>query len=305
MVFHSLDKIFSSVRETNSIPDACYALTPLFDQYEVISLGLTRGSIFWRARSCELTPWPSTTDMGPPPAEKTKTGRLNDAGQPMLYASLNEETALAEIGAVPGQHYQMIGYRVLVDECLRLAVVGEMMHVHKFGYIRLTGIDPDGSLARLMNTKEQLKARQLLYIDAFLHKLLSDPAARETQYIHSRAVAAMIHRNKEIDGIAYPSARDPLGYNITIKPDVAEKKIHSSACFQCHIDSMHEFGFTNYHKLQEAEQLDESGNFIWKAPLPIDQRRLFNLTEKEYQIGLDRKNDPNVFMHLKRAHQNH
>ncbi len=111
--------------------------------------------------------------MSEPPPELTSVGRLNDAGRPVLYASLKEETALAEIQVQPNQYVQVIGYRTLIKESIRLAVVGEMMHVHKFGYMRLTGSDPGATLGRILNEKGLDEGRQLLYIDAFLHHVLS------------------------------------------------------------------------------------------------------------------------------------
>lgn len=303
MSLSQYDALFTNVRQAKSVQDACYALSPLFDQYKVISLGLTRGSIFWRARPCGSSPWATVAEMGPPPANKTVIGRLNDDSRPVLYAAVKEDTALAEVYAAPGQLFQLIGYRVLLDEEIVLAVIGEMMHVYKLGYMRFTGSDPDSTLAGLINQLGTVHGKQLLYIDAFLHQILADPKARDNQYILSRAVAAMILRDAKIDGIAYPSAQDPLGYNITLKPQIAEKKIHPSSCFQCRINEVREFGFVEYSVLQEAERLDEAGHFIWQPPLSSGHRRFFNLTELEYKIGMSNKDDPSAFMHMKRAHQ--
>lgn len=303
MSLSKLDELFAQVRCARTISEACFALAPIFDQYSVVSLGLTRGSIFWRARHCGIDPWETISEMGAPPVDKTAVGRLNEANVPVLYTSVSEETALAEVNAALGCYIQLIGYRTLIGEVVRLAVVGEMMHVHKFGYIRLTGSDPNSTLASFINKKDLVSGRKLLYIDAFLHQLLSDPKARDRHYILSRAVAAMIYRDVEIDGIACPSVRDPLGYNVTLRPGVAEKKVHPSVCFQCRIDAVHEFGFAEYSVLREAERLDEFGRFVWESPLPADRRRFFNLTEQEYKVGMEHQGDPSAFMHVMRAHQ--
>lgn len=295
---------FRSVREATSVAAACYALAPIFDEYEVISLGLTRGSIFWRARLAGVDPWSTLSQMSMPPAEMTSTGRLNEAGSPVLYASLKEETAFSEIKANAGDFVQVIGYRTLVGKSIRLAVVGELMHVHKFGYMRLTGSDPAATLGRFLNEKELSVGRQLLYIDAFLHSLLSDRAADENGYVLSRAVAAMIHRDREIDGIAYPSARDPLGYNITLKPEAVLTKMQPTSCMHCRIEAIREFGFVEYTRLKEAARIDSSGNFEWlSSPLESSRRHLFNVTREEYEEGNRRKDDPNAFMSFKRVHE--
>ena len=237
------------------------------------------------------------------PPQLTSVGRLNDAGRPVLYASLKEETALAEIQVAPKQYVQVIGYRTLVGESIRIAVVGEMMHVHKFGYMRFTGSDPDATLGRILNDKSLDEGRQLLYLDAFLHHLLSDPAARDSDYLLSRAVTAMIHRNPAIDGIAYPSARDPLGYNITLRPEASTSRMHATCCMHCRVDALHEFGFVEYTLLQEAMRTDDEGVFEWMPPLGPSQRRLFNLTKEEYELSVKLKDDRNAFNQVKRVHQ--
>ena len=89
----------------------CHALQPLFDQYEVVSIELNRGSVFWRARFTEQSPWPSVAQMGYLPAEHTKPGRLNDENTPCLYAATREETALQEIGAKENDLVQLVGFR--------------------------------------------------------------------------------------------------------------------------------------------------------------------------------------------------
>lgn len=303
MTLSRFASLFRHVREATSVSAACHALTPIFDQYELVSIGLTRGPLFWRARFSGVEPWSAVSDMSAPPPEKTRIGRLNEVGVPAMYASLKEETALAEIQAGAQDHVQLIGYRALVDKDVRLAVVGEMMHVHKFGYMRLTGSDPDATVGRFLNEKGLNAGRRLLYIDAFLHEILADKTAFTKDYILSRAVAAMIHRDTEIDGIAYPSIRDPLGYNITVNLNTVETKLHPTSCIHCRIDAVHEFGFVEYTVLNEARRVDEAGHFEWMPPLNPPRRHLFNLTEEEYKAAIRLKDDPNAFMEFKRVHR--
>lgn len=303
MSLSRFESLFRDAREAATVAAACHALAPIFDQYEVISLDLTRDSIFWRARLSEFEPWAAVSQMTAPPPEKTSIGRLNDTGCPMLYASLKEETALAEIQACAGDHVQVIGHRTLVGKDIRLAVVGEMMHVHKFGYMRLTGADPAATLGRLLNEEELNAGRRLLYIDAFLHSLLTDPMAGAKNYVLSRAVAAMLHRDLAIDGIAYPSAKDPLGYNITLKPEAVATKMQPNSCFQLRVESLHEFGFVEYTVIKEAARVDDTGRFEWMPPLAPPRRHLFNLTKEEYEAGIKLKDDPSAFMQFKRVHQ--
>jgi RES domain-containing protein len=303
MSLAQFDPHFRAVRAAKSLPEACHALAPLFVSYEVISVGLTRGTLFWRARVADASPFATAHEMGPPPPKMTAIGRLNDANWPVLYASLKEDTALAEIRVQAGTHAQLAGYRVLLGEEIRLALVGELMHVYNLGYAKFIGGDPGSTFSKMLNGMEERKARACLYIDAFLHQLLSDPLARTSNYTHSRAVAAMLLMDSGIDGIAYPSAMDPLGYNITLKPEAVEHKIHLMTCFHCQVERIHEFGFCDYSRKFEALRLNYEGDFEWAAPLPGLHRRFFNLTKEEYDAALRYQWEPDAFAFVRRAHQ--
>jgi hypothetical protein len=297
------EQLFREVRQSQTIAEACRALEPLFGYYKTISLGLERGAIFWRARKCGTEPWPNLSEMGAPPARVVATGRLNEPRQPLLYASIKEETALQELDAAAGELVQIVGYRTVLGQLMQLAVIGELMHVYKLGYIRFIGKDPDSTLARAINDLDPLEARRTLYIDAFLHSLLADDRARDNDYMLTRAVAAMVHRDLNIDGIAFQSARDPLGYNITLRSEVVDQKVHATACVQCKVATLREFGFVDFSVLREAIRVDSVGNFEWADPAGAGRRRFFNLTKEEYDIALKHQNDPNGFARLTRAHQ--
>ncbi len=303
MSLDTCDMLFRKVRQGKSLPEICHALQPIFDTYELISLGLERGAVFWRARLCQEAPWQSLQDMGAPPQGIAAAGRFNDPAESLLYTSLRVETALSEVSACSGQLVQVIGYRTILDKYLRLAVVGELMHVHKLGYMRFTGSDPDQSISRLVNNLGQSRGKDILYIDAFLHSLLADSAARECDYIFTRAVAAMIHRDPEIDGIAFSSTKDSLGYNVILRPESIASKVHGTSCFQCRISAIREFGFIDFETLREVIRLREDDTFEWADPLPTPRRRFFNLTKEEYKIALQLADDPNSFLEMTRAHK--
>ena len=259
--------------------------------------------MFWRARPCADDPWPSLADMWAPPKEYASSGRFNDAAASLLYTSLREETTLAEICAGVRQKAQVIGYRTILGQSLRLAVIGELMHVHKLGYMRFTGSDPNLAIARQINELGVQGGRDVIYIDAFLQSLLADTSAKKNEYIFTRAIASMIHRDAEIDGIAFQSARDPLGYNVVLRPDAAAKKIHATCCFQCQVNAIREFGFIEFTTLRDAVRLSADSKFEWEKPLPESRRRFFNLTKEEYNIAKAHRNDPNAFLAMTRAHR--
>ena len=297
------ERLFRDVRRCGSLPEICHALEPIFDRYKVVSLGLERGAVFWRARPCKDTPWPSLTDMGAPPTGVASAGRFNDPSQSLLYTSIREETALLEINSLVGQTVQVIGYRTILGENIRLAVVGELMHVYKLGYMRFTGSDPGLTISRLVNDLGASQGREVIFFDAFLNSLLADDGAKGNEYIVTRAVASMIFRDQELDGIAFQSTRDTLGYNVILRPEAAAKKIHATSCFQCQIKAIREYNFIDYEVLSEVVRLREDNAFEWAQPLGVQRRRFFNLTKEEYDVARSLANDPNAFLAMTRAHR--
>ena len=298
------DSLFRRVRSCDSLASISHGLEPIFDRYRPTELELGRGDVFWRARSCDGEPWPSISDMGAPPSGVAGHGRFNDPGGSLLYTSIREETALSEIGVIVNQVVQVIGYRTVLGEFLRLAVVGDLMHVHKLGYMRFAGSDPDLSVSRYLNSLGPSRGRELIYLDAFLHSLLADTEASRNGYVFTRAVAAMIFRNPAIDGIAFQSAKDPLGYNVVVRPEAAASKLHATSCFQCQVTSIREFCFTDFRTLRDAVHLRDGELFEWDEPLPDGARRFFNLTKQEYDTAMALRGDPNAFLAVKGAHRN-
>jgi RES domain-containing protein len=290
------DQLFARVRAESSLSAVRRALQPLFDQYDVISIELNRGSLFWRARYTEQEPWPTVAHVSYPPPEHARPGRLNDENTPCLYAATREETALHEIGAKEGDLVQLVGFRAKLETPVRIAVIGELLHIHKTGYLRLTGSDPGGSLSQFLNGQGIESGRRLLYIDAFLSSLLPDTEAKNSDYIRSRAVASIIYLNPNIDGIIFPSVRDPLGMNIALQPKPVDSKIHVACCLHVRVNRIREFGFIEYEVIREAVRLSPESAFEWAEPISQVRRRYFNLTKDEYDIAIQNPDDPNAII---------
>lgn len=302
MTLDECDRMFEVVRKASTPAEACHALEPLFSVYEVISIELTRGTIFWRARIAQDQPWTSITEMGYPPKEHVTHGRLNDKHSPCFYAATRDNTALAEIGVNEGDYAQIAGFRVKLETPIRVAVVGELYHVQKTGYLRLTGTDPGLSINRHINSLDMEHARCLLYIDAFLAHLLADPNAGQSNYTLSRAVASMIYRNTEIDGINFPSVRDTHGMNLALKPVAFDAKVHPVCCMHTRIHKLHLFGFVDYEVLQDVERITDDGTLVWLSPKARSIRRYFNLTKAEFEAAAASSCDSNAFLDLMSAH---
>jgi len=190
MTLDDCDTLFARVQATTSPAE----LTPLFEQLlaacPVIRVGVTRGSIYWRARPCGPEGHANIRDVTYPPAHLAALNRLSDQKQPRFYASARKETALLEQAECKaGGHFHVLGSWVKYGHEIRALVLGEQHHVYKMGYWRTFGVDPGNTLSRQMNARPRSEALPAIYIDAFLGEILSDPLARNSDYVRSRGAA--------------------------------------------------------------------------------------------------------------------
>ena len=284
MELDQCESIFDRALASSSEAEFCYHITPLFDVYEILSFGLGRGNnTFWRARHIESAPWPRLRDLDYPPAEKSRVGRLNDAGSPCFYLASRVETALLEVEAIEGQLIQIAAFKIDQEEIVRLIVVGEYTYVHKAGYVRLTGVDPGGVVTRMLNEMRPEDAVATIYIDRFFASILSDPQARESGYMFSRALGAALHsRIRDADGIAFPSVRDPGGFNYAVLPDPSDRAFRNVACVIAKIGKHRRYRLIDHTLVGCAAALDEEHNFVWARPFRPNTMVMYNMTKQEY-----------------------
>lgn len=302
MTLDECDRLFAQVRDESSASAICHALQPLLDSYEVLNIELGRSAVFWRARFAGAQPWESVKEMSYPPLANARPGRLNDENTPCLYAATHGETALLEIGVKENDVVQLVGFRAKLETPIRIAVIGELLHVHKTGHLRLTGHDPTRSIHRYLNSLGIKRGQALLYIDAFLAHLLADAEAKNSGYVRSRALASMIYRNPDIDGIMFPSVQDPLGMNLALRPAPSDSKLHPVCCWHLTVNRIRAFGFIEYDVTGEAEQIAADGKFVWASYLERSRRRFFNLTKEEYDAATRNPDDPNTFLKVMNVH---
>ena len=86
-------------------------LSELFRFYEIINFNMESEWPIWRVRKCDDEEgYLNLRDLTYPPPEHTRAGRLNNPGLPVLYTSLNNLTAITEIGAEGGDYLHIIGF---------------------------------------------------------------------------------------------------------------------------------------------------------------------------------------------------
>jgi len=279
------EAIFDRALASRNEAEFCHHITPLFDVYEILSFGFGRGSnTFWRARLTEAGPWACLKDMGYPPAEKARTGRLNDAGAPCFYLAGRVETALLEVEAQEGQLIQLAAFKIDSEEMVSLILVGEYTYVHKTGYVRLTGVDPAGTITSILNGMSPENAVVTIYIDRFFASILSDPHARESGYMFSRALGAALHsRIKDADGIAFPSVRDSGGFNYAILPEPSDRVFQNVACALARIGKLRRYGLVEYTFAGCADSLGVEDSFIWADPYQPNTLGMYGMTKDEFE----------------------
>ena len=208
MTLDDCDELFAKFLELQSHSVRISILTELLSACHVLNVTLGRGStFFWRGRKCTPEGYELQSDLWHPPAHITKPGRLNKAGAPVLYLSTNEETALAEVRAENGDYVHLIAYKLYPGKTLTINCIGEVEHLTRMGYLRVFGVDPQGSLLRMIHREPYQKARTWAYIDAFLARVLADPTARDSNYELTQLISELSYTKSVARAMFYPSAR--------------------------------------------------------------------------------------------------
>jgi len=287
------DRIFSNALACKSESEFCYEIERLWPFYKLLSVGLKRGSIFWRARLIKGDFYPSVAQLKYPSKEIADIGRLNDKGVPCFYAAKNMETSLIEIGATEGQFVQLAGFRLFLDSSLRLALIGEYANVQKTGYISFSGTDPDGTIRKMLNKMPMHEAIRSIYIDKFFSGILASVDAQNENYFKSRALGATIHLRISTDGIAFPSVRDYGGFNVAIKPESFDEKMHNVCCLVVKVGKLRKYGLLEYEIVRSVQQIDDAGKFYWSTEQNPKIVGIYGMTREEYEFAkkLPQRND--------------
>jgi len=279
------EKVFEQALSSASGEAFCRAVEPLFSEYEILSLVLGRGDVFWRARAIGKEIYPNVSDLDYPPERCARLGRLNDAGVPCFYIATRRETALAEIGAEAGQLVQLAGFKVLVESPIRLAVIGEYANVQKNGYMHFAGRDPDRVISKGLNSLPREQGLKILYIDRFFAHVLADPSASSNGYMFSRALSKAIYARNGADGIVFPSVKDRGGFNIAVQAGPSDRCLHNGCCLVAQVRKTRMYGLIDYQIIKTARELDANGNFVWGSGDP-EMITMYNMTKDEYAAHL-------------------
>lgn len=297
------DQLFHAIRNATTAE----SLAPLFDrllaEQPLLGYALGRGSFFWRGRRCPSSDgWPSAVDLVYPPAAIARTDRLNDTGDPILYASTRALTVLDELHAQPGDYIHLIGIRIKQGVGVHFMSIGDFFHIFKAGFSRIAGSAWAGGVGRILNDMGVETARRVIYVDAFLSEVLADPAASRTHYLQTRALRHAVFRKiKKAEGFFYPSVKHRIGMNLAIKPDTFDTKGQIIASQVIQVNRVRQFGLYDYRCCRHAKWFEPDGTFVW---LPSDEPHelvIFGMTEEEERFtrekgGIIRGNEFYDFM---------
>lgn len=286
MNIEECENLFSDAIKANSEAEFYYLIEPLFNEYEILSIELGRGSTFWRARKIDDGIYPSVADLDYPPAEFVNVGRLNDKGTPFFYISADKETALAEVDPDDGQLVQLAGFKIKNESPLIIAVVGEYSNVQKNGYMHLFGRDPDKAILKMLNGLPRKDAIKKIYIDRFFAHVLRDENACFNNYRYSRALSKAILSKNHAHGIAFPSVKDRGGFNLGIKSEPSDKCFHNISCVIARVNAKREFGLIDYEIINSATHLDKNDEFVWPDRYVSESVGVYNMSKEEFDAEM-------------------
>lgn len=286
MNIEECEKLFSCAVKNDSEAEFYYTIEPLFSEYEILSITLGRGHIFWRARKIEDEIYPNVDDLDYPPVKDVNVGRLNDKGIPFFYISADIETALAEVEPDDGQLVQVAGFKVKNESPLIIAVVGEYSNVQKNGYMHFVGKDPDKTILNMLNGLPRKEAIKKIYIDRFFAHVLRDENACLNNYCYSRALSQALLSKNHAGGIAFPSVKDRGGFNLGIKSEASDECFHNVSCLIAKINAKREFGLIDYEIVNSATHIDENGEFVWPEKYFSESIGVYSMSKEEFDAEI-------------------
>ena len=175
---------------------------------------LPKGTSVYRARVCNSKAALKNMfsnpikELGPPPAEVARAGRMNAEGVAVLYAARDAKTCLAEMRPALGSEVAIIEMKT--TQALRVLDFARLDEARTGK--ALSYFQPDFT--------DQVDRRAFL---RRLHSLISQPIApgREADYLITQTMAeylAHVH-DKPFDGVLFSSVQRARGVNIVLFPE--------------------------------------------------------------------------------------
>jgi hypothetical protein len=149
----------------------------------------------------------NSKELGAPPSERAKAGRMNPIGISYLYVAFNKETALKEVQYTSSQQ----------------AAIGEFKTQRELQILDLTNL---GDKPSIFDNNHREEFNGLFFLEDFVKtitKLIEKNGNEHLEYVPSQVVSEYFalmfrHNGKHLDGIKYSSAVYSNGYNLVLFP---------------------------------------------------------------------------------------
>jgi hypothetical protein len=204
------------------------------------------GSLLYRARSCDepeirkRVAARTSAELGPPPREHARAGRMNAAGVPVFYGALDPATCIAEVrpplrGKIAVAEFETTRRLRLVDF--------RRLETARHGVPPISLFHPD---------YDERMEKQLFILR--LHRLISAPVlpGNESEYLITQAMAEYLAhvRTPSFDGVSFSSAQKADGTNVVLFPtnfhDVAQPARRGLLRYQAGSLTFHEVRMIEY-----------------------------------------------------------
>ncbi|MBH3452951.1 RES family NAD+ phosphorylase [Pseudomonas putida] len=298
MYLDYVESIFDEIDQAKTERDITQGFLDLLANYKILSFKIERGSMLWRARKISSTRYNKISELLYPPTEYVRYGRLNDIGEQVLYTSLRQETALAEISAKAGDLIQIAGFRIQPDKELMISTIGDFAHIQKTGRSRLFGSDPELAITKMLNDTPREIAKAFIYTDKFLAYTLANVNASQEDYLRTRTLGKLIYQRAPTNGIAFPSVKDKDGYNIFFNKSSSDEYLQNVCSFVVRINKERRYGMMDFEIIESVMDLQDDGTFIWDDASTPTSFGIYNLTQSEHKTALIHKDDPNGLLTL-------
>jgi RES domain len=260
-----LQLLSERIRASSDAAELERLLTQVLDFCDVINFDYSYDSVLLRGVRCDSDRgFANINRVGHPPPHLARSGRLNEAGYPVLYASISQFAVLEEIGVNAGDFVQFVGYAFKPDACLRACIVGEITQVSRWGRSLLSE-EVGHELNRIMLGMTFDVGRSFVFTDALLTWILRDPLAAIADYVRSRILARLLlGKAKGLDSIVYPSVAHEGAMNFAIQPQAAQAKLSIGATFVLHVKKKFDYGIYDFEVVRQAKGHHGDGTIDWQ-----------------------------------------
>ncbi len=202
------------------IKDISVILNLITDSHAFLSIDINEETIFYRARILyDKQPISDLNLLVAKKHEDVKSyGRCNIPGKSILYASINIETILSELGVDVGQTVQYIAFKKKKNTAVKCTIISEIDHVRRYGKSSIGGQEFVDVIKKNLEQLSELERLKLHLVDAFISEKFRNVVKYPYEY-KTTSLFSQIVFEQNFDAFYYPSVAHLGGFNIAITPD--------------------------------------------------------------------------------------